>query len=220
MLKLFTRMPTILRSPSFIRNVSTGSKEWLLSKGYSDAVADGIIRAIKETTPDNVSSGYNDVIAEGMIKAMSGTGADITLMPHEFLTTLSEAVARDLEKAGDRKKNKVVTIHVKVPAEKHEFTIKTCDNDNLYNVCAEPEEELKQYLECACSGNAACSTCHVYVDDDLMKVLEPAEENEQDMLDLAFNSQPNSRLGCQMKITKACDGMTLTIPTGSHNLYG
>ena len=39
----------------------------------------------------------------------------------------------------------------------------------------------------ACGGSAACSTCHVVVEDDEMydKIPEPSDD-ENDMLDLAF----------------------------------
>jgi len=50
----------------------------------------------------------------------------------------------------------------------------------------------------ACGGVCACSTCHVYVDegDDL---LSEAEEDEEDILDKAFDVRMESRLGCQAK---------------------
>jgi 2Fe-2S ferredoxin len=53
----------------------------------------------------------------------------------------------------------------------------------------------------ACGGVCACSTCHVYVEkgDDL---LSEAEEEEEDILDKAFDVRMESRLGCQAKIAK------------------
>lgn len=53
----------------------------------------------------------------------------------------------------------------------------------------------------ACGGVCACSTCHVYVEkgDDL---LTEAEEDEEDILDKAFDVKMESRLGCQAKIQK------------------
>jgi 2Fe-2S ferredoxin len=35
---------------------------------------------------------------------------------------------------------------------------------------------------------------------------------EEDMLDFAFDVRPNSRLSCQIRITDAMDGLTVTTP--------
>jgi 2Fe-2S ferredoxin len=51
----------------------------------------------------------------------------------------------------------------------------------------------------ACGGVCACSTCHVYVQRGA-ELLSPAEEDEEDILDKAFDVRMNSRLGCQAKI--------------------
>jgi 2Fe-2S ferredoxin len=51
----------------------------------------------------------------------------------------------------------------------------------------------------ACGGVCACSTCHVYVDTGL-ELLSEASEDEEDILDKAFDVRENSRLGCQAKI--------------------
>lgn len=54
----------------------------------------------------------------------------------------------------------------------------------------------------ACGGNCACSTCHVYVRKGYDS-LSDVEENEEDILDKAFDVRPVSRLGCQAKIGDA-----------------
>lgn len=51
----------------------------------------------------------------------------------------------------------------------------------------------------ACGGVCACSTCHVYVDEGA-DLLSEAEEEEEDILDKAFDVRMQSRLGCQAKI--------------------
>src|SRR3954470_11665246 len=48
----------------------------------------------------------------------------------------------------------------------------------------------------ACGGNCACSTCHVYVKQGFDS-LSDVEENEEDILDKAFDVKPVSRLSCQ-----------------------
>merc|ERR1712046_67966 len=67
-------------------------------------------------------------------------------------------------------------------------------------------------LEGACEATLCCSTCHVYLEDEFFdKVPEPDEE-ELDMLDLAAGLQDNSRLGCQVELTAALEGMRVTVP--------
>ncbi|WP_437277048.1 2Fe-2S iron-sulfur cluster-binding protein [Sorangium sp. So ce375] len=53
----------------------------------------------------------------------------------------------------------------------------------------------------ACGGVCACSTCHVYVTKG-RELLSEAEEDEEDILDKAFDVRSTSRLGCQAKILK------------------
>ncbi len=49
--------------------------------------------------------------------------------------------------------------------------------------------------------------------------LENVVESELDMLDLAWGQSETSRLGCQLKVTRECEGMTLRIPEATNNLY-
>ncbi len=56
----------------------------------------------------------------------------------------------------------------------------------------------------ACGGVCACSTCHVYVTRG-KELLSDAEEEEEDILDKAFDVRLNSRLGCQAKIEREGD---------------
>ncbi len=60
----------------------------------------------------------------------------------------------------------------------------------------------------ACGGVCACSTCHVYVLEGA-ELLTEMEDEENDILDKAFDVKSTSRLGCQSKIlregTIACE---------------
>ena len=73
-------------------------------------------------------------------------------------------------------------------------------------------------IEGACEGSLACSTCHVIVDPEWYDLLKEASEDEDDMLDLAFNLTKTSRLGCQIIITEELDGLTVRLPAASRNL--
>jgi 2Fe-2S ferredoxin len=73
-------------------------------------------------------------------------------------------------------------------------------------------------LEGACEGSLACSTCHVIVDKEFYPKLSAASEDEEDMLDLAFGLTHTSRLGCQIIMTEALDGLKLTLPQATRNM--
>lgn len=69
----------------------------------------------------------------------------------------------------------------------------------------------------ACGGVCACSTCHVYIEGG-RELLSEAEEDEEDILDKAFDVRENSRLGCQARILR--DGVvTLRISRESLDAY-
>lgn len=71
-------------------------------------------------------------------------------------------------------------------------------------------------VEGACDGSLSCSTCHVVVDSDAYERLRDPEEDEQEMLDLAFGLRPTSRLGCQIIMSEELDGLTATLPARFH----
>ena len=73
-------------------------------------------------------------------------------------------------------------------------------------------------LEGACEGSLACSTCHVIIDPDWYDRLAAAEEDEEDMLDLAFGLTSTSRLGCQIIMTDDLDGLVVTLPAATRNM--
>jgi 2Fe-2S ferredoxin len=75
-------------------------------------------------------------------------------------------------------------------------------------------------IEGACEGSLACSTCHVIVDASWFGKLATPTEDEEDMLDLAFDLQETSRLGCQIIMTDALDGLVVKLPAGSRNAGG
>lgn len=64
-----------------------------------------------------------------------------------------------------------------------------------------------------CGGSAICGTCHVYVDPVWLAQLPPIQPDEEAMLEFtAAERRPTSRLSCQIEVTLALDGMTVTVP--------
>ena len=74
-------------------------------------------------------------------------------------------------------------------------------------------------LEGACEGVCACSTCHVILENEIFDSLPYAEDEEEDMLDLAWGLTPTSRLGCQIELTEEMAGMKIKLPTATRNFY-
>lgn len=90
-------------------------------------------------------------------------------------------------------------------------TSKTVDaevGDDLMTVAHDNDIEL----EGACGGELACSTCHLIFDPDIYETLPEKEDEEDDMLDLAFEVTETSRLGCQIPVQENFDGMKVQIP--------
>mgnify|MGYP002725728675 CR=1 FL=1 len=75
-------------------------------------------------------------------------------------------------------------------------------------------------LEGACEGGMACSTCHVIVAGEWFERLDAASEEEEDMLDMAADLKPTSRLGCQILLTEDLDGLVVSLPSEHHNMLG
>lgn len=102
---------------------------------------------------------------------------------------------------------------VEKDGEEHKFAV--AEGDNLLDIAQANDLEM----EGACGGSCACSTCHVIVTDEKFydKIPEP-EDDENDMLDLAFGLTETSRLGCQVKMTKALDGLVVKLPSMTRNL--
>jgi 2Fe-2S ferredoxin len=73
-------------------------------------------------------------------------------------------------------------------------------------------------LEGACEGSLACSTCHVIVAPEWYDKLKSATEDEEDMLDLAFGLTHTSRLGCQIMMSDALDGIRVSLPPATRNM--
>ncbi|MBK9734771.1 MAG: 2Fe-2S iron-sulfur cluster binding domain-containing protein [Saprospiraceae bacterium] len=76
---------------------------------------------------------------------------------------------------------------------------------NMMEVC----KSYELPVEGICGGMALCASCHMYVLSD--HHLTEASDDEENMLDQAFFVKSNSRLGCQIKITKAIQGLKVQL---------
>lgn len=53
---------------------------------------------------------------------------------------------------------------------------------------------------------------------DLYDKLEDPDDDENDMLDLAFGLTETSRLGCQVKMSPEIDGIVVKLPSMTRNM--
>tara|TARA_B100001989_G_C24542375_1_gene468434 strand:+ start:2479 stop:2793 length:315 start_codon:yes stop_codon:yes gene_type:complete len=66
-------------------------------------------------------------------------------------------------------------------------------------------------IKAECGGACSCATCHVYVDEAWIDKIPEMRDDEEEMLDEAFNLQDNSRLSCQIIMDEELDGLKVTL---------
>ncbi|MGZ5924397.1 MAG: 2Fe-2S iron-sulfur cluster-binding protein [Rhizomicrobium sp.] len=71
-------------------------------------------------------------------------------------------------------------------------------------------------IDADCGGACACATCHVIVDDAFASKIPGKSDMEETMLDFAPEVTPNSRLSCQIKVTRELDGLIVRMPASQH----
>ena len=83
----------------------------------------------------------------------------------------------------------------------------------------EVAQENKLNVEGACGGVMACSTCHMIVDPEWIVELANSTQEEDEMLDITWGVKKNSRLGCQIIVTEKLDGLVVSLPSETKNLF-
>lgn len=84
--------------------------------------------------------------------------------------------------------------------------VEAAEGDNLLDVA----QAADQPLEGTCGKAMSCSTCHVILSEEDFARLPAASEDEEDMLDLAYQAQRTSRLACQVRVSGS--KMTVRMP--------
>ena len=234
------------------------TQTFLLSIGYSVEVSDGIINALLQ----------NGIPPNSLLSMVKGLAGRYEVDEDAGLKDLATSVSIELEKTAGKRRVRVTCLPStgwspslnndddddtqqlpKIDSMERAFVVEAIEGTTLTDVAkfgtSDNCDVLGEYLECACSGIMACSTCHVVIHPDWYddtippppadgdtdnstdessnkttsnKKIGPPSEAEQDMLDLAFEPQMTSRLGCQIKLTKDLDGLVVLLPKGSNNL--
>ncbi|XP_037087069.1 adrenodoxin-like protein 1, mitochondrial [Pollicipes pollicipes] len=134
--------------------------------------------------------------------------------PARFLALSSVRLHGDYEWQDPKSEDEVVNV-VFINREGERIPVRGKVGDNVMYLAHRYNIEL----EGACEASLACSTCHVYVHPDYVDRLPEPVEDEEDMLDLAVFLRDNSRLGCQIILTKELEGVELTLPAATRNFY-
>jgi 2Fe-2S ferredoxin len=67
-------------------------------------------------------------------------------------------------------------------------------------------------MEGMCGGMLSCGTCHCYIDAQWVDRIPPPTAEELAMMDSMEDRRPNSRLGCQIRITDDLSGLVVHLP--------
>ncbi len=62
-----------------------------------------------------------------------------------------------------------------------------------------------------CGGCCSCATCHVHIDPAFNGAIGEMSADEDDLLESSDHRNENSRLSCQIQVSDAIDGLTVTI---------
>lgn len=99
------------------------------------------------------------------------------------------------------------------------ITITIIDRNDVHHTLEAPTDMNMSIMELCksynlpvkgtCGGMALCASCQCYLESD--HTLPEQTDAELDMLDQAFHVEDNSRLTCQIEITKAIDHIILRL---------
>uniref|UniRef100_A0A8C8VHB8 2Fe-2S ferredoxin-type domain-containing protein n=1 Tax=Pelusios castaneus TaxID=367368 RepID=A0A8C8VHB8_9SAUR len=128
---------------------------------------------------------------------MRGTGVAMAQLAVTFCNFFDSSVDR-------------VTVHF-INKDGEKLTATAKEGESLLEVVVNQNLDIDGFG--ACEGTLACSTCHLIFEKDAFRKLDPITDEELDMLDLAYGLTDTSRLGCQVCVKKAMDGLTVRVPT-------
>ena len=88
---------------------------------------------------------------------------------------------------------------------KHDLDVEIDSNTNLMEFCRDNSFGVEGF----CGGMGSCASCHIHIES--REHYGNPDDDELAMLDDISNSKTNSRLGCQIEISKDIDGIKFEI---------
>eukprot|EP00239_Pterosperma_sp_CCMP1384_P010188 CAMPEP_0197864076 /NCGR_PEP_ID=MMETSP1438-20131217/42009_1 /TAXON_ID=1461541 /ORGANISM="Pterosperma sp., Strain CCMP1384" /LENGTH=283 /DNA_ID=CAMNT_0043482183 /DNA_START=381 /DNA_END=1232 /DNA_ORIENTATION=+ len=208
----FTLSPTPASAKTKQEEIEEDACVFIQDRGYSREVAEGIVATLKAP-----GSGCAPSEVLSMVKLLAGrweVGEDAGL------AALALAVQNQRAQLEGKA---LVNLTVNFAGDGRSFTVEGYEGMSIADIVHHGEgkgaSQLAEVMECACGAIMACSTCQVVIDPEWYDRVGAPDEDEQDMLDLAYDPQPTSRLGCQIVLTKELDGLKMTIPSAANNMF-
>ncbi len=87
----------------------------------------------------------------------------------------------------------------------HQVQAPTDMGMNLMELC----KAYELPVEGTCGGMALCASCQIYIESETD--LPEMNDDEEAMLSEAFYVEDNSRLGCQIQLTEALEGLVVRL---------
>ncbi len=94
----------------------------------------------------------------------------------------------------------------------HNGTAHTVDVDPNMNLMEGATLNIVPGVLGMCGGICSCATCHCYVPAEWQDKIPEPGLGELNMLETAGYRRENSRLGCQILVTEALEGLTVHLP--------
>ncbi|MBD2857849.1 2Fe-2S iron-sulfur cluster binding domain-containing protein [Spongiibacter sp. KMU-158] len=94
----------------------------------------------------------------------------------------------------------------------HNGTEHTVDVDEGMSLMEGATLNMVPGIEGMCGGICSCATCHCYIELSDQQGLPAISEGEEDMLCGVEDRRPESRLGCQVPVTSAMNGLRVAMP--------
>ncbi|WP_020649913.1 2Fe-2S iron-sulfur cluster-binding protein [Solimonas variicoloris] len=94
----------------------------------------------------------------------------------------------------------------------HDGTRHTVDVDPQMNLMEGATLNMVPGVVGMCGGICSCATCHCYLPAEWIERLPPPADGERQILDGLALRRSNSRLGCQIAISAAMDGLEVGLP--------
>ena len=101
---------------------------------------------------------------------------------------------------------------VQITYVEHDGTEHVVDSQTGVSLMQAAIDNLVPGIDADCGGECSCATCHVMVHENWLEKVGPPGEMEESMLDLNPERQENSRLSCQVEVSKELDGLRVSMP--------
>ena len=98
--------------------------------------------------------------------------------------------------------------HVTYITPSNETITLNADEKNLMQIAVENGVEG---IDGDCGGICSCATCHVQIEPDWIEKTGTASDEEAGLLEFEDHVNERSRLGCQILLTEALDGLVVRV---------